>query len=447
MFERIILNCISDGVLTIDLDGKIKYVNRAMQELLRISEEELIGKKCKNFINSNLCSSDMCILRHTLKQKDRISNLETYIINKEGRRIPVTINTDLLYDEDGSIIGIVEVFRDISQLKELRAILTDTYTFDNIVTRDRRMKEILSILPMVAASKSTVLIQGESGTGKELIAKAIHSNGPRKDKPFIAVNCAAIPESLIESELFGHVKGAFTGALFDRAGRFEMAHQGTIFLDEIGDMSLSIQAKLLRVIQEEKFERIGGSKTIHVDVHIIAATNKNLLKEVKGGRFREDLYYRISVFPITLPPLRDRKEDIPLLISHFMEKYNKEMGKNITGVSPKAMKILMDYSYPGNVRELRNFVEHAFVCSRGSTILPEHLPKKLLASNEDLGDIPDESSLHRVEKEWIIKILEKSGWRYKEAARKLGISRTTLWRKLKQYGYISADSDMFKNET
>ncbi len=434
MVERIILNCISDGVLTIGLEGNILYINKAMQELLGYPEGELIGKRCERFIRSNICVSEDCILRRSLAKKEKISNYETYIVNAEGRRIPVNINTDLLYDEAGNIIGIVEVFRDISQIKELKERLTDVYQFDNIVTKDRRMKEILSILPSVAQSKSTVLIQGESGTGKELIARAIHNNSLRKDKPFIAVNCAAIPEPLIESEIFGHVKGAFTGAHQDRMGRFELANHGTIFLDEIADMSPSTQAKLLRVIQEERFERVGGSKTIAIDVHIIAATNKNLLKEVKEGSFREDLYYRISVFPITLPPLRERKEDIPLLITHFIEKFNKEMGKSINNISPQAMKVLMNYFYPGNIRELRNIIEHAFVCSRGNTVLPEHLPKELVHAAEQLEIAPEGSSLNRVEKKWILSVLEKSGWRYQEAARQLGISRTTLWRKLKAYG-------------
>lgn len=434
MVERIILNCISDGVLTIDLLGNIQYVNKAMQELLGYPEADLVGKRCDRFIRSNICVSEDCILRRSLATKENISNYETFIINSEGRRVPVNINTDLLYDESGNLIGIVEVFRDISQLKELRERLTEVYQFDNIITKDRRMKEILAILPSVAQSKSTVLIQGESGTGKELIAKAIHNNSPRKDRPFIAVNCAAIPESLIESELFGHVKGAFTGAHQDRVGRFELAHQGTIFLDEIAEMSLSTQAKLLRVIQEERFERVGGSKTVAVDVHIIAATNKNLLKAVKEGHFREDLYYRISVFPVTLPPLRERKEDIPLLITHFIDKFNKETGKTINNIAPQAMKVFMNYIYPGNIRELRNIIEHAFVCSRGNTILSEHLPRELIYTEERLEIAPEGSSLNRVEKEWILSVLEKSMWRYQEAAKRLGISRTTLWRKLKAYG-------------
>jgi len=442
MFERIILNCISDGVLTIDLEGRIQYANKAMQELIGYPEKALIGKRCEKFVQSNICASKDCILRRSLEKREKISNFETFLINRDGRRIPVNINTDLLYDESGNIIGIVEVFRDISQIKELEERLTDVYQFNNIVTKDRRMKEILSILPSVAQSKSTVLIQGESGTGKELIAKAIHNNSPRKDKPFVAVNCAAIPETLIESELFGHVKGAFTGAHQDRVGRFELANHGTIFLDEIGDMSLSTQAKLLRVIQEEKFERVGGSKTIAVDVHIIAATNKNLLKLVREGKFREDLYYRISVFPITLPPLRERKEDIPLLITHFVDKFNKEMGKSINNIAPQAMKVLMNYFYPGNIRELRNIIEHAFVCSRGNTILPEHLPQELVYIDEHREVAPEGSSLTTVEKEWIVKVLEKSGWRYQEAAKRLGISRTTLWRKLKTYGLTSGKENV-----
>jgi len=434
MVERIILNCISDGVLTIDLLGNIQYVNKAMQELLGYPESELIGKRCERFIRSNICASEDCILRRSLAKREKISNYETFIINSEGRRVPVNINTDLLYDEAGNLMGIVEVFRDISQLKELKERLTEVYQFDNIITKDRRMKEILAILPSVAQSKSTVLIQGESGTGKELIAKAIHNNSPRKDRPFITVNCAAIPETLIESELFGHVRGAFTGAHQDRMGRFELAHHGTIFLDEIAEMSLSTQAKLLRVIQEEKFERVGGSKTIAVDVHIIAATNKNLLRAVKEGHFREDLYYRISVFPVTLPPLRDRKEDIPLLITYFIDKFNRETGKSINNIAPQAMKVFMNYFYPGNIRELRNIIEHAFVCSRGNTILPEHLPKELVYAKERLEIAPEGSSLNRVEKEWILSVLEKSMWRYQEASKTLGISRTTLWRKLKAYG-------------
>jgi len=445
MEERIILNCISDGVLTIDLDGRINYVNKAMQELLGYPDNAMIGKRCENFIRSNICATEDCVLRRTLAKRERLSNYESFIENREGRRVPVNINTDLLFDETGSLIGIVEVFRDISQIKELKERLEDIYQFGNIVTKDRRMKEIMAILPSVAQTKSTVLIEGESGTGKELIAKAIHNNSRRKDKPFIAVNCAAIPDTLIESELFGHVKGAFTGAYQDRVGRFELANHGTIFLDEITDMSLATQAKLLRVIQEEKFERVGGTKTIAVDVHIIAATNKGLLKEVKEGRFREDLFYRISVFPISLPPLRERREDIPLLITHFVEKFNKEMEKEIDNIAPQAMNVLLNYYYPGNIRELKNIIEHAFICSKDNTILPEHLPAELLREGERLNiTTSPASSLDNVEKEWILRTLEETGWRYAETARRLGISRTTLWRKVKSFGIEDSSSLVHK---
>jgi len=286
MFERIILNCISDGVLTIDLQGRIQYANRALQELLGYPEDVLIGNRCERFVQSNICASEECILRRSLAKREKISNFETFIVNREGRRIPVNINTDLLYDESGNMIGIVEVFRDISQIKELKERLTDVYHFDNIVTKDRRMKEILSILPSVAHSKSTVLIQGESGTGKELIARAIHNNSRRKDKPFIAVNCAAIPDTLIESELFGHEKGAFTSAISRRKGRFELADGGTLFLDDVGEISPHIQIKLLRVLQDRQYERLGGTETKRADVRMLAATHRDLEALVKEGKFR-----------------------------------------------------------------------------------------------------------------------------------------------------------------
>jgi transcriptional regulator with PAS, ATPase and Fis domain len=288
----------------------------------------------------------------------------------------------------------------------------------------------------VAQSKSTVLSEGESGTGKELIARAIHNSSPRKDKAFVAVNCAAIAEGVLESELFGHVKGAFTGAYQDRPGRFELADGGTIFLDEIGDMSQTIQSKVLRVLQEEEFERVGEVKTMKVDVRVIAATHRDLLRETREGRFREDLYYRIRVFPVKLPSLRERKDDIPILVSHFIEKFNLETGKSINNISPRAMDVLMNHHYPGNIRELENIIEHAFICCSGNTIQPDHLPKDLFAEDRDwlehLGD--HEGSLENLEKEFILRMLEQSNWHYQEASKRLGISRTTLWRKVKAFG-------------
>jgi PAS domain S-box-containing protein len=435
-FESIILNCISDGVLTIDLQGKVQYVNKAMKEILGYEENDVVGLDCDALVKSRICHSEDCILRRTLEKREKVSNFETVLKTRKGVSIPVNINTDFLRDETGNMIGIVEVFRDISLIQALKEKLEDKYHFGNIVAKNHRMKEILQVLPLVAQSKSTVLIEGESGTGKELIARAIHNNSPRRDKAFIAVNCAAIAEGVLESELFGHVKGAFTGAYQDRPGRFELAHEGTIFLDEIGDMSPSIQAKVLRVLQEEEFERVGGVKTVKVDVRVIAATNRDLLRGTREGAFREDLYYRIRVFPVKLPALRERKDDIPILVGHFIEKFNLEMGKSINNVTPRVMDILMNHHYPGNIRELENIIEHAFICCPGNKILPEHLPKDLFAEDLDrIGHIPDhEGSLETIEREFILKMLEQSGWKLQETSQKLGIGRTTLWRKIKAYG-------------
>ncbi|MEK7279414.1 MAG: sigma 54-interacting transcriptional regulator, partial [Nitrospirota bacterium] len=346
-----------------------------------------------------------------------------------------------LKDIKGDVVGIVEVFRNLSlvkglegNIKELENRIADRGRFGNIIGNSKAIREILTVLPTVANSKSTVLLEGESGTGKELIANAIHLNSPRSDKSFVAVNCAALAEGVLESELFGHVKGAFTGAYYDKLGRFELADKGTIFLDEIGDISLSTQGKLLRVLQEEELERVGGTKSIKIDIRVIAASNKDLLSMVKRGEFRDDLYYRIRVFPIRIPPLRERKEDIPQLVRHFISIYNKEMGKNIKTISHSAMAILLSYDYPGNVRELENIIEHASVCCHGDTIQVEHLPNDIMG-HRDIVDKASKGtgSLKLMERELTLKVLDQSGWNYKEAAKILGLSRTTLWRRLKEF--------------
>lgn len=440
---EIILDCISDGVITIDLNKRITYINAAMRNMLGY-KGELAGQllACDVLVQSNICTTHECVLERAL-QGQRVANYEAFIRRRDGQLVPVSINTDFLQDAQGRLIGLVEVIRDISLSKELTARtaevtqlkrrLGERTAFENMVGRSHRLQEIFSVLPSVANSKTSVLITGESGTGKELIAYAIHSNSPRKDKPFVVVNCAALSEGILESELFGHVKGAFTGAYYDKLGRFELANGGTIFLDEIGEVSLATQAKLLRVLEKEEFERVGGTKTLKVDVRVVAATNRDLAKAVKNGAFREDLYYRIRVFPILLPPLRERREDIPLLIAHFLDKFNQEMGKHIHHVSPEAMAILEAYAYPGNIRELENILEHAFVCCEGQVIGPEHLPHdiRLSPSRSDAGREPA-GSLRIMEREAILRILQQTGWRYQVAAEQLGISRSTLWRKLRR---------------
>jgi len=323
--------------------------------------------------------------------------------------------------------------------KVLKERLDLEFDFSSIIGKSKKMREVFEILTMAAPSDATILILGESGTGKELIANAIHQNSLRKDKPFIKVNCAALPEGLLESELFGHEKGAFTGAVSRRLGRFEQAHGGTLFLDEIGDMSLPTQAKILRVLQEGEFERMGGEKTIKVDVRIIAATNKDLEKEVEAGRFREDLYFRLSVVPVHLPPLRERKEDIPFLAEHFLKKYAEKNHRLLKGITPAAMDLLMRYHWPGNVRELENVIERAVIMSREEWITPEALPanlKKYQSAEED-ESITEKlvgRSIKEVEKELILKTLEETGHNITRAAEILGITRRGLQYKLKEFG-------------
>lgn len=426
-----ILNSIADGVIVIGLDHKVIFINRAAKEMLgRAGMEYLLsGEKCSKVLGHSGCTSG-CFINTTIKTGEQLYNYEvTY--EKNGRRLTLSINTALLKDENNNVIGGIEIFRDSTLLKELKNELKGRYSFDNIIGKNQRMYEVFELLHEVAPTKATVLIEGETGTGKELIANAIHHNSPRGGGPLIKVNCAALSEGLLESELFGHVRGAFTGAISDKPGRFELANGGTLFLDEVGDISLHTQVTLLRVLQEGEFERVGGSKTIKTDVRVIAATNRDLKVAVEKGGFREDLYYRLKVVPIHLPPLRERRDDIPLLVKYFIDKYNMEMGMEVTNVAPAAMEILMEYGYPGNIRELEHIIEHAFVRCSGKTINPEHLPKD--TRNEDLIGmaINDPEPLKAMEKEIIYRALKEANWKYLDAAKKLKMSRVTLWRRMK----------------
>lgn len=427
-----ILSDIADGVVVIGLDHTVLFVNRAAREILGgVENDELIcGKKCGDVIGHSACSLG-CLINSTIKSGEHIYNYEA-ILEKGGRKVTLSINTSLLKDEDGKVIGGVEIFRDVSLIKELKNELRGKYSFKNVIGKNYKMHDVYELLHEVAPTKATVLIEGETGTGKELIANAIHHNSPRSGGPFVKVNCAALSEGVLESELFGHVKGAFTGAIADKPGRFELANGGTLFLDEIGDITPHTQVKLLRVLQESEFEKVGGTRTIKVDVRVIAATNKDLKTAVEKGQFREDLYYRLKVVPILLPALRQRKDDIPLLVRHFISKFNTEMKREITNLSARAMELLMEYSYPGNIRELEHIIEHAFVRCQDKTILPEHLPREL--QNVDLIDkaMESEAPLKELEKETILRALNETGWRYQECAKRLKVSRTTLWRKMKE---------------
>lgn len=427
-----ILNDIADGVVVIGLDHTVLFVNRAAREILAsVGEYELIrGKKCREAIGHSVCGL-ACLINTTIRTGEHIYNYEA-VLEKGDRKVVLSINTSLLKDQEGKVIGGVEIFRDVSLIKELKKELKGKYSFKNVIGKNYKIHEVYELLYEVAPTKATVLIEGETGTGKELIANAIHHNSTRSGRPFIKVNCAALSEGVLESELFGHVKGAFTGAIADKAGRFELASGGTLFFDEIGDITLHTQVKLLRVLQEGEFERVGGTKTIKIDVRVIAATNKDLKAAVDKGQFREDLYYRLKVVPIHIPALRERKDDIPLLVRHFISKFNKEMNRDITNLSPKAMELFMEYNYPGNIRELEHLMEHAFVRCQDKTILPEHLPREL--QNVDVIDKAMESDepLKELERETVLRALNETGWKYLECAKRLKISRTTLWRKMKE---------------
>ncbi len=424
-FKEAILESILDGVFTVDSQFRITSFNKAAENITGYKKEEVLGKNCSEVMKSP--DADACPLKKTLETGENVSNYEMEIITKNGKRIPVSVNTAILYDEKGEMIGGVETFRDMSEIVRLRNEVRHRFSFGNIIGKADCMQIIYDKLEVISVTDSNVLIEGETGTGKDLIARTIHYNSMRKDKPFVKINCAAIPENLLESELFGYKKGAFTGAVMDKMGKFEAADGGTIFLDEIGDMPLSLQAKILRVIEEKEFERLGEVKSRKVDVRVIAATNRPLKELVEQGKFRMDLYYRLNVVRIRLPALRERAEDIPLLLDHFIEVFNKKFNKKVKGVEQRVMDFLLDYSWPGNVRELENVIEHAMIHARGDLIRFDNLPDYLFEEGKS-GAV----SLVDVEREHILRVLKSVNNNKTRASKILGISRSTLWRKLKE---------------
>ncbi len=432
---EIILESISDGVFTVDLQWRITSFNRAAEEITGIPREEAIGRHCWNVFRSNMCEGE-CALKKTMKEGKSFVSASTYIIDSEGSRIPVTVSTSLLKDEDGEIVGCVETFRDHTLVEELRKEISGSYRMGDIVSRSPAMQGIFKILPQVAQSDSTVLVEGETGVGKELLAKVVHNLSLRKDSPFVAINCGALPDTLLESELFGYKAGAFTNAVKDKPGYFESASGGSILLDEIGDTSPAFQAKLLRVLEEREFQPLGAVKKRKADVRIIAATNRDLAAMVEKEEFRRDLFYRINVIRIELPPLRRRMEDIPLLIDHFVEKLNRIRGKAVAGVSRSSLEILMAHDYPGNIRELENIIEHAFVlCSEGE-IQPECLPPSLTRRSHLSAEEcrPRSDPLKSAEIDAIMDALKRNAYNRKAAAEELGIHKSTLFRKMNRLG-------------
>lgn len=431
-----IFNSNIEGTFTIDKDWNITSFNDSAVKITGYKKSEACGKKCWEIFNSTICRNG-CHMEQTMQKGKTMIGNELEILNKNGKIIPIRVNSGILLNNKREKVGAVETFIDISEIKNLSAHLEEKFKYENIVGRNKEIKQIISVLESVAQTDSTVLITGESGTGKELAARAIHLNSSRRSAPFIAINCSAFAETLIESELFGHEKGAFTGAIKTKVGRFELAQGGTLFLDEIGDLSIPLQTKFLRVLETHEFERVGGNKSLKLNARIIAATNKNLSDEILAGRFREDLFYRINVMNVHLPPLRERKDDLPLLVNHFIDQFNSKFGKKIKQFSSSAYDQIEEYHWPGNIRELENVVEHCFILCTGEIIQTEHLPKRL----KHLEKKSDEQSIQRkvnnfkdMEKELILNVLNNNNWNRTQSAIELGVDPSTLWRKMKKLG-------------
>ena len=431
--QEVILDSISDGVFTVDLDWNITSFNRAAEKITGVPREQAIGQRCSEVFRASICESD-CALRQTLKTERPPLNRAIYILAANGRRVPISISTAILRDPNGQVIGGVETFRDLSEVEQLRKELQHRYSFADIIGRSRPMQKLFELLPTVADSDSTVLVEGPSGTGKELVAHAIHDLSPRRSRPFVAVNCGALPDTLLESELFGYEAGAFTDARRGKPGRFALAAGGTIFLDEIGDVSPAMQTRLLRVLQERVYEPLGSVKTEKADVRIVAATNRDLDQRVKDGAFRQDLYYRLNVIRIRMPELRERREDIPLLVDHFVAKFNQLRGKDVHGVSDEAFARLVAHDYPGNVRELENIVERAFVLCRGGIIELAHLPPELHGSDVAETTSDSRASLRECERRLLLEVLDRHHGNRTAAARELSMHPSTFYRKAKALG-------------
>jgi PAS domain S-box-containing protein len=430
-YQDTILNSINEGVFTVDVNLKVTSFNRAAEKITRVQRGDALGRPCCEVFRANICEN-ACALKRTLASGRPTVNVRAQIVTDEGMRIPIRLSTALLKEGDGTIVGGIESFQDLTQVEQLRKALESRYTFEDIIGRSPAMVNLFQIMPQVAESDSTVLIVGASGTGKELFARAIHNLSCRRKKPFIAVNCAALPDTLLESELFGYKTGAFTGARKDKPGRFELAQGGTILLDEIGDISPAMQIRLLRTLQEKHVEPLGSVKPVNVDVRVVAATNQNLEDLVREKKFRKDLFYRIRVIQLSLPDLQQRRMDIPLLVDHMVAKFNRLRDKDIAGVSETVMLRLMAHDYPGNVRELENIIEHAFVLCRGGLIEMHHLPPELCpASTLGKANQTDTKTLKAMEKLMIYDALRRHQGNRRRAAKDLGIDYSTLYRKIR----------------
>ncbi|MBZ5630252.1 MAG: sigma 54-interacting transcriptional regulator [Acidobacteriia bacterium] len=426
-----VLDSITEGVFTVDRNFRITFFNRAAETITGIPRERALGQPCTDIFRANICEGE-CALRESMESGCSVVGRPVKILDAHGNRKPISISTAVLKDQDGNVVGGVESFRDLTKIEQLRKQIERDYCCEDIVSCNDRMRQLFDILPAIAQTSSTVLIEGETGTGKELFARAIHSLSPRSKKPFIAVNCGAIPDTLLDSELFGYKAGAFTDAKRDKPGRVAAAEGGTLFLDEIGDVSAALQIRLLRFLQERVYEPLGATQSARADVRLITATNKILRELVKANQFRDDLYYRVNVVSLQVPPLRERMEDLPLLIEHFVKRFNLLQDKEVAGASDDVLACLMSYHFPGNVRELENIIERAFVLCRSGQIELRHLsgfPACATGSRT-----PALAGFHQFEAAFLMSALRRNNWNRLETARQLGIHKTTLFRKIRSLG-------------
>ncbi len=429
-----VLNALSEAVFVYDQNMEILHFNQAAEKITGHKRRDVVGRKCVTLFDKSLCLNN-CTLCMTVKEgpvKGRVG-FDAPFFRKDGLRRLGRFQAGLLMRAEDGTARVLVALSDVTEIADLREQLKSGHSFRNLVGKSHLMRELFQTIKNLAPFDTTALIQGESGTGKELVARAIHSESPRAAERFIVVNCAAFSDNLLESELFGHVKGAFTGAVADRVGRFEESHGGTVFLDEIGEVDPRVQVKLLRVLQEKEIERVGSNRPIKVNLRILAATNKSLEEEVRAGRFREDLYYRLNVVPVHLPPLRDRKEDIPSLAQHFLSRWTGANGKAISGLSSAALGVLIDHDWPGNVRELENAVEHACVKCTAEVLHPDDLPSHLPRKPKSRPG----KRRNTLTREKILTALAESGNNQTHAAGLLSVHRITLWRQMKRLGIDS----------
>lgn len=433
-----IFHAVKEGIVTVDEKGVIRQVNVAAGQMLGEDIGDLAGRPARDAFTGALAPAAEALAR-TLATHNEVEEFHVEAtLPRCGEKVFVLSTTPLGNGETG---GAVLALRDLTQVTRLEKQLASDHHYQNMIGRSAPMLEVFNLIKNVAETDSTVLIYGESGTGKELVAAALHYTSPRANGPFVKVNCAALAEEILESELFGHVKGAFTGAIKDRVGRFEAANRGTILLDEVGDISPRLQLRLLRVLQEREFERVGDTRPIHVDVRIIASTNKDLLQRIREGSFREDLYYRLNVVRIELPPLRERRSDIPLLIDHLRGKFNRAFKKEIAGVSPDALELIMRHPWSGNVRELENCLERAFIVCHENVIKPEHLPREVVCATatvttSHLRAVPEPISTRELDRETVYETLAKTDWNVAKSARLLGVARNTLYQRMRTYNLL-----------